>query len=226
MFPQWFKRVSIFDDGRMKELYDSGYIFPLLERDANGSRVIFVQASKFDTTKFTFADLLKVFNFVIFTLLEEEETQINGIVYVLDQKDISMDYILLFSLIDLKRYLECVQNAIPARQKCGIWTNLPSFATKIAEILKSLVSKKLRDRGHFFSDFGSLESLIDKKILPKEYGGEISSEKMIDEFRKIAHERHHLLQAIENIVVDERFIKNYSGASENEIGSFRKLEID
>lgn len=139
MFPQWFKRVSIFDDERINELYSSGYIFPLPERDSNGARVIFVQASKLNTAKFTFTDILKILNFVIFTLLEEEETQIAGFVYILDQKDISMDYILLFSLFDVKSYLECVQSAIPARQKRAIWLNLPPFAVKLAEFMKSLV---------------------------------------------------------------------------------------
>lgn len=140
MFPQWFKRVSIFDDEQINELYSTGYIFPLLERDSNGARVIFVQASKLNTTKFTLNDILKIFNFVIFTLLEEEETQIAGFVYILDQKDISMDYILLFSLLSVRKYLDCVQNAIPARQKCGVWTNLPNFAVRLAEFLKGLVS--------------------------------------------------------------------------------------
>lgn len=143
MFPQWFKHVSIFDDERINELYSSGYIFPLPERDSSGARVIFVQASKLNTAKFTFTDILKILNFVIFTLLEEEETQIAGFVYILDQKDISMDYILLFSLFDVKNYLECVQSAIPARQKRAVWLNLPTFAVKLAEFMKSLVSTRV-----------------------------------------------------------------------------------
>lgn len=143
MFPQWFKHVSIFDDERINELYSSGFIFPLPERDLNGARVIFVQASKLNPAKFAFTDILKILNFVIFTLFEEEETQIAGFVYILDQKGISMDYILLFSLFDVKNYLECVQSAIPARQKRAIWLNLPGFAIKLAELMKALVSARI-----------------------------------------------------------------------------------
>lgn len=140
MFPQWFKRVSIFDDERIRELYDTGYIFPLSERDQNGCRVIFVQARKLNATKFTFTDILKIFNFVIFTLLEEEETQIAGFSYVLDQKEISMEYLALFSILDAKNYLECIQSAIPARQKLVAFMNLSSFGVKLIEVLKTFVS--------------------------------------------------------------------------------------
>lgn len=84
----------------------------------------------------------------------------------------------------------------------------------------------MRDRGYFFTDCGHLESLIDKKILPKEHGGEIPSENMIKIYRKLAEERVSLLRAIDDISVDVEFVKKHSNDINSEIGSFRKLEID
>lgn len=68
-----------------------------------------------------------------------------------------------------------------------------------------------------------MHSIVDKKILPKEFGGEVESEVMIKEFKILAKERLSALRAIDDISVDVEFIKKNS---ENEIGSFRKLEID
>jgi hypothetical protein len=115
-------------------------MFPLPERDQNGSRVIFVQARKLDATKFNFSDILKIFNFMIFTLLEEEETQIAGFSYIFDLTGITKEYLALFSIMDTKNYLECVQNAIPARQKGSSFMNLPSYGEKLVELFISFVS--------------------------------------------------------------------------------------
>jgi hypothetical protein len=221
---RWFRNLT-FDDERIRQLYSSGYIFPLRERDENGCRVIMIQASKLDTTKFTFVDVLKIINFVIFTLLEEEETQIAGFIYIFDHHEISLDYILLFSLIDVKGYLTCIQNAIPCRQKSGIWINLPSFAVKLLDFAKSLVNKKLRSRGHFYN--GSSEQLnkhIETRILPKEYGGQVSISELMDEFKEIAIKTEAKLRAIEDIGFDMEYMKKTGVGDDAE--SFRQLEID
>lgn len=220
--PQWFKNLT-FDDDRMRELYESGYIFPLKERDRNGCRVVFIQASKLDAKKFTFAEVFKILNLVIFTLLEEPETQIAGIVYIIDHKDISLDYIALFSLIDLRNYLKCIQNAVPCRQKQGIWLNLPSFAVKITDFAKSLVSAKLRQRAFFYKGMENIFGHVDPSILPKEYGGQTPIKDLMEDFRVLAELRKEKLKQIDAHQIDIEGVKGH----EAEVGgSFRKLEID
>ena len=102
-YPQWFCNLTLNDD-RMRELYENAYIFPLKERDKNGCRVIMVRGSQIDTKKYTFDDVVRMLNFVILTLLEEEETQIAGFSYIFDHKDISSDYISIFPLLEIKNY--------------------------------------------------------------------------------------------------------------------------
>lgn len=219
-FPQWFNNLTL-DNGRLREFYETAYIFPLKERDQNGCRVIMIQGSKIDTKKYTFDDIVKILNLVIFTLSEEEETQIAGFRYIFDHKDIPLDYISLFPLIDLKNYLSCVQNAIPGRQKMGILLNLPGFVSKLLDIVKSLLSKKLRDRGYFYSDDSKLEKHVDRRILPSEYGGQVPIKEMMEEFEKIAKKYESQLEATNNIRIDVQDVKN-----DNSIESFRTLEID
>jgi hypothetical protein len=115
-YSQWFSNLTLNDD-RIRELYNNAYIFPLKERDENGCRVIMVRGSQIDTKKYTFDDVVRMLNIVILTLLEEEKTQIAGFSYIFDHKYISLDYISLFPLLDLKNYLFCMQDALPGRQK-------------------------------------------------------------------------------------------------------------
>lgn len=220
--PRWFKNLT-FDDERMRELYESGYIFPLKKRDQNGCRVVLIQACKLDAKKFTFAEVLKVINLIIFTLLEEPETQIAGVAYIIDHKDISLDYITLFSLIDVRNYLKCIQNAIPCRQKQGTWVNLPSFAVKITDFAKSLISAKLRGRAYFYKDMEKLFEHIDPSILPEEYGGQTPIKEMMEDFRVLVELRKEKLQQIDAQQIDLERVKGH----DVEVGgSFRKLEID
>lgn len=219
-FPKWFSNLS-FNDDRINKLYENAYIFPLKERDENGCRVIMIQASKIDTKKYTFDDIVKILNLVIFTLSEEEETQIAGFRYIFDHKNIPSDYVTLFPLIDVRNYLLCVQNAIPGRQKMGICLNLPSFIAKLLEFVKSLLNKKLRDRGYFYSDDSKLQNHIDKNILPTEYGGQVTIKEMMEEFKKTAKKFESKLEATEKMKIDIEKVKG-----EDEIESFRTLEID
>lgn len=208
----------------MKELYESGFIFPLEKRDQNGCRVIMIQANKLDTKKFSFSDILRIINLVIFTLLEEHETQIAGFVYVFDHKSISMDYIGLFSLIDIRNYLKCIQNAMPCRQKQGIWVNLPSFAVKLTDLCKNLVSAKLRERAYFYQDMDKVYGHIDPKILPKEHGGQATIKEMMTSFKILADRHKEKLKQTDGQHID----LDRPGKSRNidTGGSFKTLEID
>lgn len=218
--PQWFRGLTL-DDSRMRELFNEGYIFPLKERDENGCRVVIIRANRVDTKKFTFSDELKILNLIIFTLLEESETQISGFIFIIDHKDIAFDYIKNISLIDIRNYLKCIQNAIPCRQKKGIWLNLPSFAVTLTDFGKSLVSAKLRERAHFYKDSDSVFQHVDRKILPKEYGGsETTIQEMMDNFEVILNSKK------EKLLENDRQSINLASVTDQTIGSFRKLEID
>lgn len=221
--PRWFQNLTL-DDDRVRSLFDSGYIVPLAERDKNGCRVIMIRAGQLDAKKFTFSDELKLINLVLFTLLEEAETQIAGFVFVIDHKGIAFDYVATISLVDLRNYLKCIQNAIPSRQKQAIWLNLPAFAVAMTEIGKTLVSAKLRDRALFYKDFDSVFKHVDKKLLPKEYGGQVTIKEMMESFENIYNSKREKLLEIEQQTIDLTQVKGRDTGEA--IDSFRKLEID
>ena len=202
-YPEWFENLS-YDDVKLKELYDSGFIFPLSERDENGCRVVLIQASKLDTNKFTCCDILRIITFVVGILLEEHETQISGLVYILDHKDITMKYISLFSLIDVKNYLNCIQNAFPGRQKKLFMVYLPSFAIMIVDFAKSLISKKLKSRVFAAHNTEELINNFVQKLLPKEYGGVVPASEMMESFRSTMKQHQDKLQIESSIEIKSR----------------------
>jgi hypothetical protein len=219
-YTKWFRNLTL-NDPRVCDLYNESLIVPLTQRDEDGARIILIQSSKVNPKKYTFDDMVKLSSLVIFTLLEEEETQVGGFVYIFDHKNISMDFISLFSLLDLKNHLQCILNAFPCRQKKVIIINSPSFAVTLIEFAKSLLSEKLKKRIFCFKGIENLHNHIDKRILPKEYGGEGASvEDMKDEFKKTIK-----LQADQIKTYDEQEIRVISKEAEY-TGSFRKLDID
>lgn len=221
--PNWFRNLT-FDDDRVRELFDKGYIFPLKERDENGCRVVVIRSNVIDPKKFTFSDELMMINLTIFTLLEEPETQIAGFVFIIDHKDIAFDYIAGISLSDIRNYLKCIQSAIPSRPKKAIFLNVPGFAVALLDFAKTLISSKLKERAQFFKDSESVFKYVDKKILPKEYGGsDLTIQDMMNNFRSINDCHKQKLFESDRQRINLAMVK---GQADEAIGSFRKLEID
>lgn len=57
-YSKWFDWVEE-DYTKMMELYYRGYVYPLVERDEYGRRVIFIQLRKLDPNYFTAADAIR-----------------------------------------------------------------------------------------------------------------------------------------------------------------------
>lgn len=49
LYPHWFQKMDC-DDPELNEIIESGYLFPLLEKD-NGRTVLFSRISQFDPHK-------------------------------------------------------------------------------------------------------------------------------------------------------------------------------
>lgn len=86
---------------RLWDLYDSGFAYPLKERDDEGKGIIFMQAKKLDTDKFTSADAVRQLGLIVTTLMEEEATQISGISTINDYMDDGNNFFKLFLMRDV-----------------------------------------------------------------------------------------------------------------------------
>lgn len=145
LYPQWFTKLDS-DDPAIAEILDQGYLVPFPERDANGRQVIMSFAGKFDTSRFTSAQMARTHSLICEALMDDEESQVAGYTYVNDESGLSMSLLGLWSLTDLKSMLGCIQNSTPMRHKETHFLNMPSYANKIIEFAMGVLSEKLKKR--------------------------------------------------------------------------------
>ncbi|XP_070507792.1 retinaldehyde-binding protein 1-like [Chironomus tepperi] len=194
-YPKWFDYGQTEED-RMWQLYDSGFVYPLIERDEEGRRVIMIQAQKLDPKVFTFADILRLVTLIAQTLLEEEETQISGVVVILDYSNITLAHLRLFPLSDVVSFVEIIRTSSIGRQKMMYMVSMPNFATMLVEVAKKVLSEKLRKRIKLLKSMDELQNEFDMTLLPLEFGGKIPESVMLDEFKKLANERSTYIKEI------------------------------
>ena len=210
-------------DERIRELLDSEFIVPLKERDKNGCRVILTQSGRFDTKKFNENDVYRAIIWIVLNVLEEPETQVSGIAFVTDFKNTGMDYVSLFSFNELRSIINCLQSKFPIRFKRAMWINFPPFAVALAEMGKSFASKKAADRVSFHTDEKEVFEQFDRRIMPKELGGEISAKEMVEIFKTFASKQEDKLKLISDMSIDLSRVNDFIA---DPVDSFKKLEID
>lgn len=111
--------------------------------------------------------------------LEDEENQIRGFRYILDEGGITFNHLILWNPTEIGKIFGVAERAMPMRHKRMEIVNLPTICTYVYEFAKTLMSPKLRSRVSLHKDFNALKSSVDERILPKEYGGDVSMKEMI-----------------------------------------------
>ena len=231
LYPQWFQKLDI-NDPDIEALIDTGYLIPLPERDENGRKLIFSAAGKFDTNRFTSAHLIRLHSLVCESLLDEEESQIAGYTHIIDDSGLAMSFIGIWSFTDIKNLVNCIQNSLPMRQKENHFVNLPSFANKLSEFILSVLSDKLKKRVFVHKTMEELQSKVDVKLLPKEYGGEVPLATMISDYKAKLRAQRDKMLALDDMQIELVKGAGYWGDNTDGdiavgvIGSFRKLEVD
>lgn len=114
--------------------------------------------------------------------LEDEENQIRGFRYILDEGAITFNHLCLWNPTEMSKIWGVTERGMPMRHKRMEIVNLPTICTYIYEMAKTLMTPKLRSRVSLHKDVNVLKQNIDEKILPKEYGGEISMRDMIGKY--------------------------------------------
>ncbi|CAG0917618.1 unnamed protein product [Notodromas monacha] len=143
--PYWAADLDI-ENPTLHELTSKGFVFVLPERDDQGRRVIFNIAQKLDPSRHTSVDMAKMFIMCIETLLEDEENQIRGIVYITDCRDLALQNIMIWTPADIQKILTRGEKAYPMRHKMIHFMNLPLCAWFAYELLRSCLTHKLRSR--------------------------------------------------------------------------------
>lgn len=227
-YPQFFE-VNEDLTKRASDLFDTGFCYPLMDRDAEGRKILYLETAKLDPSVYTAADGIRLLCYIVAVLLEEEETQIAGIVFILDDLNLTMKHLALISPMDIRDFMDLAKNMSPARQKASYALNLPPIANFMIELFMAAMNEKIRSRFKLLKNPDELKDHIDPAILPIKYGGTRTQEEMMNAFRKLEEASKEKIDLVLNYKIDWDKVPREKIFSKEEcetVGSFRKLEID
>lgn len=114
IYSQWHQNLDI-DDSVLAKCVLSGTLIPLPDRTSDGRKVIIHRCSSFDINSYVNTDGFRLMEICYEALLEEEETQVAGVVIVADLGGLSFKHLTWFGLLDFKNFLTSTIMGIPAR---------------------------------------------------------------------------------------------------------------
>jgi len=205
--PKWFQNLDI-EDPMVLELIESGYIFVLPDRDANGRRVVFSVARALDPSKHNTSHVVRAHIATFETLLQEEENQVRGFTYVFDCSGLTLAHLSIWTPQECSKVLSICEKNLPMRHKDINLLNLPFPMWAVFEFCKTLLSDKIRKRFTVLSNIEKLKNKLGIEILPSEYGGVESVDEMASKWvQEVADQRNNLLELDQMVVCETAMVK-------------------
>ncbi|XP_070534417.1 alpha-tocopherol transfer protein-like isoform X2 [Ptychodera flava] len=125
-----------------------------------------------DLNKYSATECIRAILMCMEQMLEDEETQVNGIVFLGDYEGLSMSHLSKLGPTFGKRTIDAMQNAMPMRIKESHYVNEPKFFETAFGLFKPFLNEKLKKRVIFHGeDIGNLHKYVSSSILPSDYGG-------------------------------------------------------
>ncbi|CAG0884192.1 unnamed protein product [Cyprideis torosa] len=216
---RWYRGLDI-QETRLNEILSDGTVFALPGKDRSGSRVLFHIAKRLDLTRFTMDDLIRAVLLTMETLLTDESVSVNGLKYILDFSDVYVNYVLIWSPTDFQKALTSGEKSFPLRHKQIVAGNPPIGFWIMYEIVKAVMSSKLRKRlttGQLTPDM--LLAQIPAENLPKEYGGTRELSDIIDAWKEECFQARDHVLSLDRIIAPVRRRWNIFASITNWIGA-------
>lgn len=147
----------------------------LTDRDHLGRRVLVVNTGAlWDPSKVTTDSIFRMFYLIHQAALLEPESQIRGVVVIMDYEGLGMKQVRAFSPTFSFRLLSFIQDAMPLRLKEVHMVKQPYIFNLVWTMFKPFIKEKLGKRIHFHgSKMASLHKFMDPSCLPENYGGKL-----------------------------------------------------
>lgn len=169
--PQWFRnRNPLLPE--IQELVRLGVFVPLRETFEN-RLVIIIRTAAHDPWKHKQNDVFKTGKMILdIAAMEEERAQIYGITAIFDMAGVGIWHAKQLTPSMIKHAVFAWQN-YHCRPKQLEFVNAPLYINVVLKVFKRFLSPKLRQRVRVhFESVEPLHGVVDKKILPPEYGGQ------------------------------------------------------
>ncbi|KAK9878609.1 hypothetical protein WA026_022870 [Henosepilachna vigintioctopunctata] len=144
----------------------------LPDRDQEGRRIYIIRVDYFDASRVTIEDVFRTNILALEGVVKESETQVSGLVVILDMAGLSLQHAKFFTPYYAKKMVELVQETFPLRFKGFHVVNEPFYFDAVMTVLKPFLKEKIRKRIYLHgNDTTSLHAFIPGSVLPQEYGG-------------------------------------------------------
>ncbi|KAF7992239.1 hypothetical protein HCN44_001564 [Aphidius gifuensis] len=156
-------------------IFENNVVNVLKDRDHKKRRVLIVNAGKsWDPSKVSSDQMFRIFYLVHQAALMELETQVRGVVVIMDFDGLSMKQVMALSPSFSMRLLTFIQDAMPLRLKEVHFVKQPFLFDIVWRMFKPFTREKLRKRMFFHgSKMSSLHAHMAPSHLPKNYGGQL-----------------------------------------------------
>ncbi|XP_040288291.1 alpha-tocopherol transfer protein [Bufo bufo] len=155
------------------ELYSAGYHGVLRSRDAYGSRVLIYRIEKWDPKQFTAYEVFRVSLITSELVVQETETQRNGIKAIFDLQGWRFVHALQITPNIANRIAAVMTDSFPLKVRGIHLINEPLFFYPVYSLIKPFLPEKIRQRIHLHGCYymETLHQHFAENILPPEYGG-------------------------------------------------------
>ncbi|RZC39186.1 retinaldehyde-binding protein 1, partial [Asbolus verrucosus] len=127
-----------------------------------------------DTSKVTADQLFRIFYLIHEAAVLEPETQVRGVVVIMDFDNLSLKQIAALTPAVSMRLLSFIQDAMPLRLKEVHMVKQPFIFKMVWAIFKPFIREKLKNRIFFHgSKMASLHKHMDPSHLPQDYDGQM-----------------------------------------------------
>ncbi|KAM7352239.1 clavesin-1-like [Cochliomyia hominivorax] len=163
---------------KLQHVFDHNQVSILPQRDQFGRRIITMIAGENWNHKLIHRD--DCFRATILcceAVQLEPETQINGIILIMDCKGTSLSQTFEMTPAYMKRMVDYVQSAIPLRIKGFHFINVPTICKSLFKVGKQFLTPKSRSRLVVHdSNLKSLQQYVAAEYLPIQWGGSLKSD--------------------------------------------------
>ncbi|XP_077560540.1 alpha-tocopherol transfer protein-like [Haemaphysalis longicornis] len=141
-------------------------------RDPKGRAVVVLKFGAWNSGICSLTDLVRAVFVTVEWVLLDEETQIRGVVGVVDLSGLHVSHLMHFSPIFIMKMAHVLQDCYPARVKAIYLINGPPLCELLYGMVKPFLKAKLTQRCHFIGrDLSKLHGIVPPDCIPAEFGG-------------------------------------------------------
>jgi len=159
----------------LRPVFEDGLPMVSPVRDQYGRSVIFLFSGNWNTSLYTFEDILRALLLTVEYLIESERTQLFGVTLVIDFTGWKLGDTKLINKQHLLDAVNVFQNCFPARFKGIHLINQPWYVRVMLTLIKPSLKRKAASRIYFHGkNMLAVQKYITPRALPIELGGDMN----------------------------------------------------